>query len=236
MSTAGASPNHSPEGTETAATVPTCLTCGATATGRRFIASRCLCKRCYNHAWKGGTLDPSPPPKQPPTVEQILSEILAKSQALATGCILYGGPVDKRTGYGRHRDRSVHRFVWEMEHGPIPKGMHVGHVCHDLAVLEGRCAGGVCDHRRCVNVTHMRLMTPRENTLSSSATIAHRWANRTHCEHGHPFTEADTVWIPGRGRTIRICHACRRLADAERRRCDAVPEQLELDLEWPVTP
>lgn len=43
----------------------------------------------------------------------------------------------------------AHRFAWEQEHGPIPKGMHLDHRYHcDLA---------------CCETSHLRLTTPWQN-------------------------------------------------------------------------
>jgi hypothetical protein len=50
-------------------------------------------------------------------------------------------------GYGEtFRDgkvRYAHRLAWEAEHGPIPDGLTVHHLC---------------ENRRCINVAHMELL------------------------------------------------------------------------------
>jgi hypothetical protein len=50
------------------------------------------------------------------------------------------------TDHARHK--LVHRVAWEAEHGPIPDGLHIDHLC---------CT------KLCVNVRHMELVTPGEN-------------------------------------------------------------------------
>ena len=63
-------------------------------------------------------------------------------------CIL-GGRVGKN-GYARLPSGNLyaHRAAWEDAHGPIPPGMHLHHVCKNKA---------------CVNVEHLRVLTPQEH-------------------------------------------------------------------------
>ena len=72
-------------------------------------------------------------------------------------CLLWDGNVDK-DGYGRHGWRLAHRYVWEQEHGKIPDGMTVDHVCRT---------------RLCVNTDHMELMTQAENNARKTQTCGH---------------------------------------------------------------
>jgi hypothetical protein len=68
-----------------------------------------------------------------------------------TDCWIWQGY--KCRGYGRVRsgDRpsvQAHRVLWEMEFGPIPKGMELGHTCH---------------RRSCVSPLHVRPITKEQN-------------------------------------------------------------------------
>jgi hypothetical protein len=90
-------------------------------------------------------------------------------------CRLWLGPLDK-DGYGtfffKKRGRRAHRVAYFMQVGDIPEGMVVDHVCK---------------HRHCVAVAHLRAITPRENSLTNSNSIAAKNALRTNCKNGHPF-------------------------------------------------
>jgi hypothetical protein len=83
---------------------------------------------------------------------------------------VYGYGVLKRGG----KVSSCHRTVFEMWNHPIPKGLHIDHTCHNEAALRNECAGGVtCPHRRCINPSHLRAVTPGENIRAS---LSHRRA------------------------------------------------------------
>ena len=49
---------------------------------------------------------------------------------------------------GRRRRWRAHRFAWTLEHGEIPAGMELDHLC------------GVTN---CVNIEHLQMVTPEEH-------------------------------------------------------------------------
>jgi hypothetical protein len=102
----------------------------------------------------------------------------------------------------------VHRVAWELEHGPIPDGLEIDHLCHV---------------RLCVNPGHLAVVTHAENNRRSP-TVSTMHANQTHCVRGHPYDEANTYRPPGapQSRRCRICDAereSRRTRDYRRPTC-----------------
>lgn len=77
------------------------------------------------------------------------------------GCIHFGGALGSG-GYGNIRFRSVackaHRVAYELEHGPIPKGVMVLHKC---------------DNPSCINVEHLFLGDQFDNMQDMTAKGRH---------------------------------------------------------------
>lgn len=106
------------------------------------------------------------------------------------------------TGYGtffptRSTPVRAYRFAWELLIGPIPEGMQIDHMCMNT---------------RCVNPLHLRLATPRENTLRGHSRSAIN-ARKTHCNQGHPLS-GDNLRQVRKGRS---CIACEQRRYQERK-------------------
>lgn len=114
-------------------------------------------------------------------------------------------------GYGRYRINNVrsmaHRFIYTVVVGPIPEGMQVDHVCHNIDL---DCAGGPsCLHRRCVNPAHLEAVTGSVNTRRYLEP-----RQDAYCGKGHPFDVVNTGYT---ARGSRFCRACQNASNRTRR-------------------
>lgn len=108
-------------------------------------------------------------------------------------------------GYGHFMVSATYRTYahrWFLGH---LRGRPLGH---------GELAIHSCDNPPCVNPAHLRVGTQIDNMQDCVARGRHRnpiadeLRQRTHCVHGHEFTEANTYRYPsGRKRGCRICRA-----------------------------
>lgn len=137
-------------------------------------------------------------------------------------------------GYGlliyRNEHGLAHRASWFIANaavtptqvGDLVSPLDVDHICHNG---DPDCPGGVCDHRRCVNPTHLRLTTRRRNVLSGKGHCAKN-AQQGACANGHPYTVESTYHRPGTPwyRDCRRCKADRQRAYVARRKARLAEE------------
>lgn len=101
-------------------------------------------------------------------------------------------------GYGAFwvegRTVIAHRWAYEALVGPIPDGLEVDHLCRN---------------RACVNPEHMEPVTARENIMRGMGVTAIN-AAKTHCKHGHEFTNKNTYIDPSMNGANRACKTCRK--------------------------
>jgi len=85
--------------------------------------------------------------KQPPTLPEYLARCYYNPE---TGCLSWLGAT---TGFGyavaKREQKTVflHKFVYEQEHGPVPKGYVVTHTCPNPECLEITHLKAVIDKR-----------------------------------------------------------------------------------------
>jgi hypothetical protein len=100
-------------------------------------------------------------------------------------------------------ERGAHRVSYSIHFGEIGEGLTVDHLCHTRSV---DCPSDfTCAHRRCVNPLHMELVTNAENIRRSYANAAAIRRNRTHCIHGHEYTDENTIRKSDGARGCRVC-------------------------------
>ena len=114
------------------------------------------------------------------------------------GCWLWAGYV-QGNGYGKiqrggaNHVTFAHRVAYESHKGPIPEGLQIDHVCRN---------------RACVNPAHLRAVAQEANKACGERPM------RTHCNHGHEFSQANTSWHHG----YRRCKTCHREQESARKR------------------
>lgn len=105
-----------------------------------------------------------------------------------TGCWLWTACV-VHSGYGNFDREEAHRVAWRLYRGPIPEGMYIDHMCRV---------------RSCVNPDHLRVVTPKQNSLENSESFAAKYAKQTECVRGHPFS-GDNLRVDAGGRRCKQC-------------------------------
>lgn len=133
-------------------------------------------------------------------IEDLVSRIshLFSRCDLVAGCFIWRGSTKGR-GYpqfswpGYKNKPRTHRFFYSLFHGPVPKGLFV---CHR------------CDNPQCLNVQHMFLGTPAENT-QDMVVKGRSWGQKSLvCRNGH-FRDAESTRFWNRnGRHYKACMKC----------------------------
>ena len=151
-----------------------------------------LCQKHYARKRRHG--DPLATPRWDP-LEVRFWRYVDKTET----CWLWTGA--RSRGYGRfvvaQRPTKLviaHRFAYEQLVGPIAEGLTIDHLCRV---------------KHCVRPDHLEPVTMRVNVLRNTGPSAIN-AAATHCVHGHPFDEANTLIKIKAGHQTRCCRTCNR--------------------------
>jgi len=132
-------------------------------------------------------------------VERIMARIEMEPN---TGCWIWMGYVDQY-GYGQININGKKEKVHRVLYGVVPKGLEIDHLCRIHS---------------CCNPDHLEAVTHKENCRRSplqghslrKVNAAHR--AKTHCPHGHEYTEQNTL----KRRGVRECKTCARIGSLAR--------------------
>lgn len=113
--------------------------------------SRGFCTKHYQRLLKWG----SPHKTEKPRFASFEESFKANTEWRGD-CLIWTGAISGDYGEINVKGKSIkaHRYAWEREHGSIPVGMLVDHKDHCNTL--------------CVNVNHLRLATPAQNTQNKS--------------------------------------------------------------------
>lgn len=118
----------------------------------------------------------------------LLDRLYGRSEWVGD-CLVRMAPRD-RDGYTSlgHQGKKwrAHRLAWTLARGEIPEGMTIDHLCKTPA---------------CINVMHMEVVTPTENSLRRSG-----WKTGLCAKGRHDITDPANVRITSIGR--RSCRPC----------------------------
>ena len=90
---------------------------------------------------------------------------------------------------GKQKMIGTHRAMYELYIGQIPLNLTVDHLCRN---------------RACGNPKHMQILTFSENLKIKNAN-----AKKTHCPHGHEYTDENTYYgKQSNGGPQRQCRTC----------------------------
>lgn len=124
-----------------------------------------------------------------------------------------------RGGYGRvggdpslgKRMVLTHRVVYEYLKGPIPHGLCLDHLCRNPA---------------CCNPNHLEPVTPEENQRRGMSPWGVN-SRKTHCIHGHEFTQENTFAQTDGGRGCITCRNARNNSEKTRAMSRAAHQKSE---------
>lgn len=95
-----------------------------------------------------------------------------------------------RINLGFNINPDVHRIMYELVKGKVPKGLELDHLCRN---------------KGCINPDHLEAVTHVENQKRGKV---NQNKNKTHCKRGHEFIK-DNTYVNSKG--VRACKECIKL-------------------------
>jgi hypothetical protein len=146
-----------------------------------------------------------------PIVQSLAGKLrLSERTFRGTHCIMWTGRTSDQ-GYGsigrNGKWISIHRWAYAYWVNPnFDTSLVVDHLCHNA---DETCGGGTkCEHRRCVNPTHLEAVSDADNLRRGKGPGAAN-SRKTHCPKGHEYTEENTSYRSYSYQPVqRLCKTC----------------------------
>lgn len=132
----------------------------------------------------------------------VLERLMEKTTPGLNCCVVFTGAHSATYGqiWWNGAQWLAHRASYALLVGPIPAGAVVDHLCRN---------------RSCINPKHLEPVMQDENVRRSVGHVGARQSDKTHCQRGHAYDEANTYFVPGSGH--RQCRECNRISRRNRK-------------------
>lgn len=158
---------------------------------------RGVCRSHYMKCWRGQMLWPEYiPDSKPSENERFWAKVDIRDD---NECWEWSASL-LPNGYGQFAQTTAHRFSM---------------IASGYAVSSSDVVDHLCRNRKCVNPSHLEVVSQSENVVRGyagnvlAASATQRSLDRTHCKHGHELTPENTYRPPSYP-TWRACRECRR--------------------------
>lgn len=144
-------------------------------------------------------------PRYAPIADRLIAKV---DFDRTTHCMHFTGSICA-DGYGKINggldmpgETLAHRAAYRIWCGEIPEGKEIDHRCRN---------------RSCINPQHLEAVTHAINTKFADHSATHRNRRKTHCKHGHAFTEQNTIREVWKGSPRRKCRTCTNAGQTRRK-------------------